>query len=218
MSLKIARRDLTHRGVATAANLSMVVAILLLVAYPFVVRGALGAAYPWLAIVVATALLVLLACAVLPTPWRIRGCLGIGVIAIAAIISGQSAALPYLPPILLNLGLATWFGTTLRAGREPMISHFARLERGTLEPDLARYTRFLTWLWTIFFVAMAAISAGLAMLPTAAAWQWFSVLGNWLCVAALFIGEWMIRHLLFAQYRHASPLRLLLLIRDRWRA
>ena len=122
-----------------------------------------------------------------------------------------------MPPVVINLGLAALFGATLARGQEPMISRFARMERGTLEPDLVRYTRSLTRLWTLFFVGMAALSVALAVFATIAAWQWFTLLGNWLCVAALFFGEYVYRRVRFAHYQHASPLRLMASIRKMWR-
>src|SRR5207244_7667624 len=58
-----------------------------------------------------------------------------------------------LPPVIFNVALAVWFGRTLARGEEPMISWFARLVRGTeLPPDIARYTRWSTVIWTAFFV------------------------------------------------------------------
>ena len=56
----------------------------------------------------------------------------------------------FLPPAALNVAFGWFFANTLRAGREPRIATFARLERGEpLPPELALYTRRLTWLWTI---------------------------------------------------------------------
>ena len=70
--------------------------------------------------------------------------------------------LVFVPPVAINLGLAALFGRTLRRGREPLISMFARMERGTLEADLARYTRRLTGIWVGFFVGAALLSAVLS--------------------------------------------------------
>src|SRR5216684_8049205 len=57
------------------------------------------------------------------------------------------AVLVYTPPIVLNLALCALFANTLRAGREPMITRFARFERGDLPADLGIYTRRLTQIW-----------------------------------------------------------------------
>jgi uncharacterized membrane protein len=118
------------------------------------------------------------------------------------------AVVVHAAPIAVNLALAAWFATTLRAGHEPMITRFARAERGALEADLAVYTRALTWVWVALFVALAAIDAVLAVAGTRAAWLAFTGAGGYLMVAALFLGEWVYRRWRFRHYRHASPLAL----------
>lgn len=200
-----------------AARVLALSGILLVVCYPLAVYAALAADRAALAIVLAMLSLVLLAAAA-PRRWR-RAVIAVFVlIALIGVASGLPTRLTYLPPILINVGLAAWFGMTLRAGREPMISRFARVERGTLEPDLVAYTRRLTVAWTLFFLAMAAASSALAVLPSRAPWMWFTAFGNWLCVAALFFGEHVYRRKRFAQYAHASPMQLLALVRAQWRA
>jgi len=145
------------------------------------------------------------------------------VIAAAVLLAAGSAAaiarpLVFLPPVALNLGLAFAFGRTLRHGREPLISTFARLERGTLEPDLAAYTRSLTVGWVGFFVGAAALSAALAFATPFAVWGGFVAVGNPFAVAAFFLGEFAFRKRRFPQYRHASPLALARLVAARWRS
>jgi uncharacterized membrane protein len=129
---------------------------------------------------------------------------------------GTASAFTYASPVLTNLALAGVFGATLARGREPLISRFARTERGTLEADLARYTRRLTWVWTLFFVAMAFTSMVLA-LRSAVASAWFTLVGNWICVALLFVGEYAYRRLRFRHYVHVPPWRLASVVRTTWR-
>ena len=128
-------------------------------------------------------------------------------VAAFAIERGLSAVV-HAAPIAVNLALAAWFASTLRAGHEPMITRFARAERGALEADLAAYTRVLTWVWVALFVAVAGIDAVLAFAGTRAAWLAFTGAGGYLMVAALFLGEWVYRRWRFRHYRHASPLAL----------
>jgi uncharacterized membrane protein len=113
-------------------------------------------------------------------------------------------------PVAVNLALCWLFGRTLAAGREPMIGRFARLERGApLPPDLTRYTRTLTALWTAFFALMASISVGLAIWGSTLAWSLFTNFINYLLVAVLFVGEYVYRRLRFRHYSHLSPLEVL---------
>lgn len=115
----------------------------------------------------------------------------------------------FIPPILLNALLAWLFGRTLVRGRLPLIARFAVMEQGTLSAELAAYTRTLTWLWTLLFIAAALLSCALAMSGHRDAWSLFTNLVNYLLVVALFLGEFVYRRLRFRNYRHHSPLQLL---------
>ena len=154
----------------------------------------------------------------LPRRWRAVSAAVLAVLAAAAIMTGWGPQLSFLPPVIVNLTLMALFGMTLRHGAEPLIARFARFERGTLEPDLQRYTRSLTWLWTMFFLVMAAVSVVLAAMSWTAAWTWFTVAGNWVCVGVFFCGEYLYRRVHFAHYTHATPMQLLAIIRTQWRA
>ena len=115
----------------------------------------------------------------------------------------------YVPPIVINLALAWVFGRTLLRGRVPLISRFALMEQETLSPEVAAYTRRLTWLWTGLFVAAAGVSFVLALSGHHDAWSLFTNLINYLLVGALFLGEFAYRRVRFRNYRHQSPLQLL---------
>ena len=115
----------------------------------------------------------------------------------------------FVPPIVINLGLAWLFGRTLVRGRVPLIARFAIMEQGTLSDELVTYTRTLTWLWTLLFIAAAAVSLGLALSGHRDAWSLFTNFLNYVLVAALFLGEFVYRRLRFRNYRHHSPLQLL---------
>lgn len=115
----------------------------------------------------------------------------------------------YLPPIAINLALCWLFGRTLAYGRTPLIARFALMEQGTLTEELARYTRRLTWLWTLLFAGAALASLALAVSGNRDAWSLFTNLVNYLLVAALFLGEFIYRRLRFRNYRHQSLLQLL---------
>lgn len=127
------------------------------------------------------------------------------VVALPWLLREAVPALAYALPVAINLGLAAAFAMTLRRGREPMIARFARAERGTLEPDLVVYTRRLTGVWVAFFVVAAAVAAALAAWGSARAWIAYTAVGNYVAVAALFVGEYFYRRRRFAHYRHATP-------------
>jgi uncharacterized membrane protein len=200
-----------------AARVLAPVGALLMIGYPFAVYAALAANRPGLAVTLCVLSLTLLAVAA-PRRWRLVVIALFSLVALIAFMSGLGTRLSYLPPVVVNVGLAAWFGVTLRPDREPIISRIARIERGTLAPDLVAYTRRLTLVWTLFFLAMAAVSAALSVLPSAAPWAWFTTFGNWICIAALFFGEQLYRRRRFAHHPHASPMQVIALVRMQWRA
>jgi uncharacterized membrane protein len=95
----------------------------------------------------------------------------------------------YLEHLSFNLAMALLFGTTLLPGREPLCTQFAALIDGSVTPRVARYTRQITVAWTMFFVAIAAISTLLFATSSIVAWSTFA---NYLAlplVGAMFVGE-----------------------------
>src|SRR3989304_2035879 len=95
-----------------------------------------------------------------------------------------AAQIAFAWPILVYLAIAWVFGRTLRAGRMPLIERIARLvDHGDSMPrELIRYTRVLTWIWTVLPLGMALVSALLAQFASPAAWSLFT---NVLSYAAL---------------------------------
>lgn len=134
--------------------------------------------------------------------------------ALAAIVVSwqrEPALLLFLPPAAINVAMGLIFATTLRRGGEPLISRYARAERGggALPADLARYTRRLTVVWSTYFFLAAAVGVLLAVFAPLAVWSTFANVVSYVLVAVLFVGEHAFRTRRFAHYDHASLLRLL---------
>ena len=204
----------TQRAIRLAALCGTV---LLYSLYPVAVCIAISAGRMRLALA-ATCIALGVSCITMPR-WRP---LGIALLVAAPFIvlfavADLAQPLLYLPPVALNLGLAALFARTLKSGHEPLISTFARFERGTLEPDLVRYTRKLTSIWVAFFIGAAVVSVLLAFWAPPVIWGWFTAVGNQIAVALLFIGEYLFRRWRFPQYPHASPLAIAAIVVARWR-
>ncbi|HWV16403.1 MAG TPA: hypothetical protein VN030_13300 [Cellvibrio sp.] len=110
----------------------------------------------------------------------------------------------YLPPIVMPLTLFVYFGLTLLPGREPLISGIARSVRGTLIPAMEKYTRTLTLLWCLLFLAMTLCAVVLPLLQQPKLWSWITNVINYGIVGSLFIGEFILRKKLFPQLSHPS--------------
>lgn len=102
------------------------------------------------------------------------------------------------------LGLA--FARTLRPGQQPMVSRFAAIIHGSLSPALARYTRQVTWAWTLYFVVMTTLSLLLFWLAPISVWSAFANLLNLPLLVVMFSAEYAARLLLLAPSDRAGPL------------
>lgn len=139
--------------------------------------------------------------------------------ALAWLFAQDRALLPlYAVPVLLNL-LAAWlFGSSLRAGRTPLVERIARVLHGApLSPELTRYTRRVTQGWTTLLLALALLNGVLALLvvpdgllasagikPSLAVprtlWSLFANLLNYVVLVAAFAAEFLWRRHRFPEH------------------
>jgi uncharacterized membrane protein len=93
----------------------------------------------------------------------------------------------------INAALALVFGRTLLAGRQPLVTYFARFTHERLTPAIVAYTRRVTLAWTLFFVACALVSALLFFLGPLAWWSVFANLLTLPLVGLMFVAEHVAR-------------------------
>ncbi len=113
-------------------------------------------------------------------------------------VTGGSHAIAYS-------ALLIWFGMSLRAGREPVVTGFARRLRQTMPDGVVRYTRNVTIAWCGFFACQLIVSATLLLLTPQAAWSAFVTLLNLPLVVLMTLAEFACRQVLF---RHEDPTSL----------
>lgn len=120
---------------------------------------------------------------------------------------GAAAVALQCLPVAGNALLAAYFATSLRPGAEPVIARCARFDWGSLPPECADYARGLTALWAAVFAALAIANA----LPLAASGVAAGAVlaADALVLAALFLGEHVVRSRRFPQFGPASPRRTL---------
>jgi uncharacterized membrane protein len=143
----------------------------------------------------------------LALPWKAGVPVALALLAPLAWIPAET--LLRIPPAVIYLALGAWFGRTLLPGRQPLISGFASLERGQLDPELARYTRRLTAVWSAFFAVMAVLSGASAVLGDAHTWSLVTNGVNYVLMALLFFGEYAYRRVRYSRYPHASLPRMI---------
>jgi uncharacterized membrane protein len=106
--------------------------------------------------------------------------------------------------VTIHVLLASVFGLTLQAGREPLVTALARRVHGGLTPDMVAYSRKVTVAWTAYFVAMAALSLALFALLPFAAWATFANLVTPFAMLAMFVGEYLLRYRLHPEFERAT--------------
>jgi uncharacterized membrane protein len=92
----------------------------------------------------------------------------------------------------IHLALAWAFGSTLRSGSTPLISALAASVHEHFTPAMQAYTRWLTGLWTVYFIGMVAVSA---LIYALAPWPWWSLYCNVLTPLAA-VGLFLVEHVL----------------------
>jgi len=98
------------------------------------------------------------------------------------------------------------FGRTLPAGKTPLITGLARMVHGTLSPALLRYTRSVTWAWTLYFAGIAAASLLLFWLAPIAVWSAFANLLSPVLLVVMFAAEYAVRCCVLPAEDRAGPL------------
>lgn len=189
------------------SNLVRLGGIALLPGYPAAVHYAVATGQTGVALAAVT-LLALLAVILLVVHPGVRLLAGVAVVALIFVAPVPARELVYLPPVAINLALGWWFGKSLAAGREPVITRFARMERpdARLDSRQLTYTRRLTWVWTLFFCATAIVSLVLAATASAVVWSKFTNGASYAAALLLFLGEHLFRRVRFRGYTFASPI------------
>ena len=143
----------------------------------------------------------------LAVAYRGRLMLGAAALALGAVLlPAPTAALP----VLANLAGSWRFATTLRPGREPLITRYTRFDPGGCPAEVAGYSRRLTLIWAwflgLFALAHAVVLAGFGAHAVVLAAE--VALG-----LALFLGEHGVRNRRFPHHGRATPGRTLRAVR-----
>jgi uncharacterized membrane protein len=106
----------------------------------------------------------------------------------------QGLNLLQLMPVLMNLLLAVLLAFSLGKGQQPLITRLASVMRGGDMPvRVARYTRQVTLVWSLFFAAMAIVALMLTMFATLESWSLFVNFLTYVFIAVLVVGEFVFR-------------------------
>lgn len=94
----------------------------------------------------------------------------------------------------INLALATLFGRTLVGAGDALVTRLARMvHRAALSARHVRYTRAVTRMWALFFLANAATSTLLYALAPMSVWSLYANLLTAPLIGLVFVGEYLWR-------------------------
>jgi uncharacterized membrane protein len=120
----------------------------------------------------------------------------LSVVALSAVFNDKRFVLSM--PVLINLALLYTFASSLRG--TPMVERFARMQDPALGPEQVRYCRSVTVVWCCFFVLNAALSGGLALFASLAAWALYTGLIAYILMGVLGASEYVVRKARFREY------------------
>ena len=186
-----------------------------LIVYPLAVHGLVLLGAPWIAVIglVVTSLVSLLALVFVQGANRRYSWLALYVLLAAlGVVNAMTDSIYalFLPPVIINLGLMLFFGATLQPGETPLIERLMRLEHTRRPaPELQRFARRLTWIWTLYFGVVAAVSLLLAWRAPLEVWSLFTNVLNFVFVGTLFAAQFLYRWAHFGRAGMLPPWRLI---------
>jgi uncharacterized membrane protein len=140
-----------------------------------------------------------------PLASRLLGavCLTLGVL--AATRQGVSAALCFFVLQVTVCCAIFWlFAGSLRRGRDPLVTTIALSVHGSLPPEIERYTRRVTWYWSIVVASLALTSTALYLFASLSAWSWFANVLTAPLLGSAFAAEYLWRIVRYPRFSHAS--------------
>jgi len=151
-----------------------------------------------------------------------------GVVLVVMVARGAPPVPLMLPPVLVPLGIAAFFGRSLLPGAMPLVERLARAFYAPSEPSpgIPEYARRVTWAWTLLLTGLALVNGamiaclapgGLLQLAgytprwpvSPAAFAWFTNTGTYLLIGGMFAAEFAVRIVRFPDYRYRNPLRFI---------
>lgn len=113
----------------------------------------------------------------------------------------------FIPAVVINLAIAVFFASTLRAGATPLVERMMRFEYAGEPPPVpvARYARRITWVWAGYFAAVALTSALLAAWAPLEVWSLFANVLSYAMAVALLFGQYLYRFWRYRRYGIVMP-------------
>lgn len=95
-------------------------------------------------------------------------------------------------PVVVNAVMLTIFGGSLWSAM-PIVERLARIQDPQLPAAAIRYTRRVTQIWCLFFIANGSIALFTALHGDMALWTAWNGMISYLLMGTLMAGEWLVR-------------------------
>ncbi|WP_348740475.1 hypothetical protein [Pseudomonas rhodesiae] len=95
-------------------------------------------------------------------------------------------------PSLVSAFMLTLFGLSLKYG-PPIVERLARMTEPQLPPEAIVYTRQVTVVWSVFFLANGLLAAALTLWAPLSWWTLYNGLIAYGLMGLLFAVEWLVR-------------------------
>jgi uncharacterized membrane protein len=176
----------------------------LFIIYPYLVYRGIESGKVWIAPAIFSAIFLMQSFAARRVKIKIyKALLAIGLLLGAYYLQTVTAK---ILPVLIQLMLMYFFGRTLLKGKgPPFIESFVRLEFSEIPPQLLRYCRQLTILWTGFFAFNVVMCTALAIFSNDRWWALYNGVFIYLMIGVLTLGEYIYRHLRFPELDIPDP-------------
>lgn len=203
-----------------ARNVRITLTVLVLGAYPLLAHfGSVVSVDSWIAVAMAVGPIMALAIIHVGTAYRMPVILGCGMVITylllhRALIGLDLSWIYFVQHAGSNGILCYVFGRSLRAGRTPLVSRMALMLEGTLQPEVMRYTRQVTFAWTVFFGLTATISTLLYFMAPLVVWSVFANIMYLPLLLAMFGSEYLVRVLILPTSVHTN---LLVTLQSAWK-
>lgn len=167
--------------------------------YPLVIYFGLGRFEPrWLALLLLA--IVLARAAISRDPVWLAAAAGALILVVVSALANQILPLK-LYPVLVNAVMLGVFSLSLRHPPSA-IERIARLREPDFPPEAIVYTRKVTIVWCLFFIANGAIAFATALWASDRVWATYNGLIAYLLMGLLFVGEWLVRQRVRARSGH----------------
>ncbi len=122
---------------------------------------------------------------------------------IGAVLIYKTQLVVFLPPVLIPLALAYVFGKTLMSGQTAFITSIAQKIRTTpLVEKEKKYTRFVTYMWVLFFLFLSIESMLVAFFYDMETWSYITNFLNYILVVLFVMFEYLLRRMVLQNLEH----------------